>query len=152
MVREIKFRGKRVDNGEWAYGYLAVYTDGSCYITTKIERNITRYVKGKPFYIISRMEYEVDPETVGQYTGSEDKKGVKAYEGDIVKCTESFPDELEFISKIFWGGSGFLVKKGAIYYPVDIYDSNPGRVSLNKMEIIGNTHDNPELLEVPGND
>jgi len=54
-MRKILFRGKRIDKGEWVYGYLAVYTDGSCYITTKIERNITRYVKGKPFYIISCM-------------------------------------------------------------------------------------------------
>ena len=70
MQREILFRGKRIDNGEWIYGDLFRDKDGNTYIQYWTENKEYR-------------SYEVDPETVGQYTNSLDFDGQKIFEGDI---------------------------------------------------------------------
>ena len=119
-MREILFRGKRTDNGEWVEGYAAM--SGGTFI---ICDNGLTY---GGFEV-----YEVIPETVGQYTGLTDKNGVKIFEGDIVKHYNAVY-EISYITKYtrFAGRNSDCIFAG---------------IPLGNTEVIGNIHDNPELLK-----
>ena len=140
-MREILFRGKRVNNGEWVYGYLTMCTDGSCYITTEVERNVLRYVKGKPSYVFSRIEYEVDPKTVGQCTGLKDKNGVGIYEGDVIVST--YKDMGTDTGLVVFKGCGFKVEIPNVGDD-ELVD---WKRYFDSIEVIGNIYENPELLK-----
>lgn len=119
MSREILFRAKRKYNGEWIYGDLQ--HNG---------KNIPKWVEGE----------EIIPETVGQFTGLTDKNGKKIFEGDIVKVKTEYVDETVYF--VAYRDCGFKL----------IYRPSNGVVNLtnNKsryIEVIGNIHDNPELME-----
>ena len=125
-MREIKFRGKRIDNGEWIYGY---YWDNECgnhFI------RVTMNNRGE----ITIKDYEVIHETVGQYTGLKDNKGIDIYEGDILITLDfGYKFVVEFKNGCFGGDyDGFSPMLKSIY-------GEGGK-------IIGNIYDNPELLEV----
>ncbi len=119
-MREIRFRGKRVDNGEWVYGCLTRYSEAMAYITVDLIENEV---------------HEVDMETVGQYTGLKDKNGVKIFEGDTL------------------GGIGGVVvwinreTRYGISLFGEVYDVYLEELEQEDLEVIGNIHDNPELLE-----
>lgn len=129
MEREILFRGKRLDNGEWTCGSLLTYADGSCFICCEI-------------YPGKLNKLQVDPATVGQYTGLPDKNGKKIFEGDIVKM-DSFTPPVKQISFIE-GAFCFADKSGE--YCADIHYIHHG--GKNHATVIGNFWDTPELLEV----
>ena len=131
-MREILFRGKRIDNGKWIEGlpYKAKYGGISSIVDIDEERHL------------------IIPETVGQYTGLTDKNGKRIFEGDIVKCIEiTRYKEIEYISPVvFLDGSWFLHESEDCDVYLYNYDTE-GIERLWEIEVIGNIHDNPELLE-----
>lgn len=141
-MREILFRGKRVDNGEWAYGY---YVESHRSMNSKIKPHKAWIVEsfasngGWLTPIIKRAIYD---ETVGQYTGLVDKYGTMLFEGDIIR------DEDGDIMVVKWQSKGAeFVLELKPYVSVRFYSTLP-----SKIEIIGNIHDNPELLEADKNE
>ena len=133
-MREYIFRGKRVDNGEWIYGSLSWFTDGSPIEITMVERP-----KGN-----DKWTRVVAPETVGQYSGLCDKNGNKIWEGDIVIFNRgrNLPNTKPRPLKIFFDESN------AQFTCYESPYATLQKVQMSECEVIGNIHDNPELLEV----
>lgn len=123
-MRTIKFRAKRLNNSEWIYGdYHHRAGNVHCIIRMEPDDN------GKVCYIIR----QVDAETAGQFTGMRDKTGKEIYFGDIVRNKYGDIGSVIWFSdwsiRVDWGGG-------------DIHFIDPEW----ELEVIGNIHDNPELL------
>ena len=133
-MREILFRGKRIDNGEWVYGNLNYGT-----IEIKSIKD-SYYISDFDVNPWDKKFYPVIPESVGQYTGLTDKNGKKIFEGDICRMKA---DRLKGYGAIIFMGSAFVLcdktHKKTRYYP--LYPDG-------QFTVVGNIHDNPELLEV----
>lgn len=140
MMREILFRGKRLEIGDWVEGSLIAYPDGDCYIARP---------SGDPNVLD---KFAADPATVGQYTGLKDKHGERIFEGDIVRILGDQTNEdwkcVDYTALIAFIDGGFCALDGTVE------EHGFRRYALARMdfdlEIIGNIHDNPELLG--GND
>lgn len=133
-MRETIFRGKRVDNGEWVYGDLIHEPFGYCIQYLEEKEGVYRRCKAK-----------VIPETVGQYTGLQDKNGKQIFEWDIVVCKQ----EIESTHIDYHIESGFVeMKHGAfgLHRTQGYYRPFKDWLENYEYEIIGNIHDNPELL------
>lgn len=147
-MREIEFRGKRIEDDKWIYGYYWY-----------VEEHYANPIENKIHFIKSKnngIDYGIDIETLGQYTGLKDKNGTKIFEGDVF---EEERDEIRGVVvfengafKIKWYGIKTVLKE----YGYD--DGGWGEIEtesfdmyyVDKMEVIGNIHDNPELLEKVG--
>lgn len=127
------FRGQRVDNKEWVYGYY-VKIDDKHYITDGKDYAI-EVCGGKllPTFI------EVIPETVGQYIGEKDIKGVKIYFQDLVKAW-IYGDEEPQVLEVLYEGCGFIIN-----YEDSESDCVLVGNFVGQLEVIDNIHDNPEL-------
>jgi uncharacterized phage protein (TIGR01671 family) len=142
-MREIKFRGKRVENGAWVYGqYFNVKRQG--------------FYVGIGHYILpenSVFANKVNPKTIGQYTGLKDKNGQEIYEGDIVELTNTYKGmntksivEIDFIDFTFAGKwAEEYSPSGYMYNPLGSYN-----FPIVTIEVIGNIYENPELLKKNG--
>lgn len=154
MNREILFRGKRFDNGEWAYGYYICKQDP---LLPGIDTNVIVTFDENSMSVWNK----VDPSTVGQYTGLTDKNGVKIFEGDIVSaknniCGETYRFLVEFgvcggVENVEHsvGFQCFFFKEVTGVIPSECMMRKDPVYHLNayKCEVIGNAYDNPELLE-----
>lgn len=134
-MREILFRGKRIDNGEWVEGY---------YIgEQKMVEKKAHWILDKND-IFGRFHYRsIDPNTLGQYTGLTDKNGKKIFEGDILKYSYHPP-----VIVVWHSGGWYFTDEDDLSRPhSDDFIDNWGIYDKEQLEIIGNIHDNPELLE-----
>ena len=125
MNREIKFRGKSKKTDKWIYGYY-FKNRGIDFIAPD------EFANGKTWE-----DYEVDSDSVMQFTGRYDKNGREVYEGDVLRFyDEDIPSDVVFA---FVDGALMAVYTSAL----DVRSSWP----VNDMVMIGNIHDNPELLK-----
>ena len=142
-MRTIEFRGKRIDNGEWVYGDLfraikfgnpSVFLGGMC-----IQAETPDGVRS----------IDIDPETIGQFTGFFDKKGTKIYEGDIITYIRQLLDGTGILEqgKVEWS------QEEGRYVFVDRILTKDNReivtplIRCKNIRVIGNIHDQPELMK-----
>ena len=146
-MREILFRGK-TDEEKWEYG-VPITVVHNCYRKTV---EITKSIEIETEFDFSRDidHEEVIPETIGQYTGLTDKNGTKIFEGDIVKAhitqnAYTHTKKYEGVYEVKYHDKNcyfYLAKQGNNL----LFDCN-WEYCVSKIEVIGNIHDNPELLK-----
>ena len=142
-MREILFRG-RISKNEWVYG---LPIEGEPLMGGGKETRIVTK-PGLSYYDGVLMTYgecvEVDPDTVGQFTGLTDRNGVKIFEGDIVRYGDT-------IHRVVFEQRNGTAYFGLVYAACETLPFGHYQ-DLKQIEVIGNIYDNPELLEVSGDE
>ena len=137
-MKEILFRAKRKDNGEWIEGNVLQCDDGDCYIATSCLVG----ARDEPLMVAA---YEVYPETLCQFTGKSDEDGKKIFEGDIVGfidlySTESGYSESSCLGEVIWS------KEECCFHVTNRLSAESWEV-LDECKVVGNVFDDKEILE-----
>jgi len=133
-MRDIKFRGKRLDNGEWVFGSLII---SSLMYGNKYEIRVLADYEDE-----EDKTYQVHPSTIGQYIGRKDKNGVEIYERDVLK----FPNNDFWTgAKVEWFDAELMLVKGDGC--IELNHNDGMYTDRDSAEVIGNIYENPELLE-----
>ena len=134
-MREILFRGKQIDNGEWIYGDVIQFP----------MHGIVRIIEQNSDDGGSYGDSEIDCDTLGQYTGLTDKNGRKIFEGDVLKGKFSnYVIRFDEEERAFVYGSS---RKGGYIHSLAKYLIG----DYKNLRVIGNIHDNPELITCGAN-
>lgn len=146
MNREILFRGKRVDNGDWMCGSIISFDDGSKVI---LPSSAEVFMQSGTSTICCNECYDVGPSTVGQYTGLTGKNCVRIFEGDIVRYIDHDTQEYDIGEKYV---ADWDEEEACILFECFVYGESISYEVFNKkqaknLEVIGNIFDNPELLK-----
>ncbi|EEO2018254.1 hypothetical protein G6K79_000089 [Listeria monocytogenes] len=131
-MSEIEFRGKRIDNGEWVYGNLMQFEDSATFIFADERKGASTLTYAH--FIINNM-HAIDEKTIDQYTGLKDKNGKKIFEGDV-----GWDEHNECYGIVKFEEGKFLYVWENI--AEDLWEV------ADSIEIYGNIHENPDLLEV----
>ena len=130
-MREILFKAKRIDNGEWVEGYV-IRKHGLYFIYDIVNSDSCR-----------QNNYEIDSETICQFTGLCDKNGKRIWENDILMAhlDESYPEDVTY-ETVEWGVAGWVAREtgSTDREYIDKFD-------LKHFKVVGNIFDNPELLQ-----
>ena len=133
-MRQIKFRAKVKGKNEWKYGSLLTYADGKCNIITETGHRIDTW--------------NVDPSTLGQFTGLTDCNGNEIYEGDIITVNSKYP-RVVLWDKMCWALMPTEYFHDEMFWVMNL--QHPGidwwEEFADEFEVIGNIHDNPELIK-----
>ena len=126
MSRPIKFRGKRIDNGEWAFGGILQHEGYNAICVFSDYHNWHEFI-------------EVDPETVGQYTGKKDTEQTEIYDGDQLYAPGNLTEELQYVGMVEWD------KEDARWEVTNFH----GRFEWipDGCVVRGTCHDHPHLLK-----
>ena len=146
-ARDLSFRAKRLDGEGWAYGDVCNGEYGKAFILCDNDAVIT----SKKNELTSWGFIEVDPETIGMYTGFQDSNGLRIYDGDILKLTGSYEETdgsmhpYEEIHEIVWLNGCFHAhnKKSYPYWPL-LFEVIDGLHDGETYEIVGNIHEEKE--------
>lgn len=137
-MREILFKAKRTDNGEWVQGCYFTF-EGKFYIINIEQTFISVYYTEESVVDFDLRAYEIDPETLCQYTGLNDRNGKKIWENDIVKHEIS-----SGLGQVIWYQEDYI---GWIVDDIWIDGQQYSHEMFSECEVIGNIFDTPELLK-----
>lgn len=132
-MREILFKAKRIANGEWVEGFYMAFADKSFICMDVVEHYCVHALRW----------FEIDPETLCEFTGRCDKNGKRIWENDILMAhlDESYPEDATY-ETVEWGVAGWVAHEtgSTDREYIDKFD-------LEHYEVVGNIFDNPELLQ-----
>lgn len=151
-MREILFRAKRIDNGEWVEGYYIYHIKRTpCVFNDMVRLEDEQHVimcDGFSDWNMPRgtVHYDVDRNTLCQYTGLTDKNGNKIWENDIIKFFSKRgigDNDYYFVASILWNNRELCFIKRCCNKTFALHNDN----DADDFEVIGNIFDNPELVK-----